>query len=316
MTRFFVRRVAWTVVSLIGVSLITFGLGVLSPGDPAEGTVERRLNQPPPVELVKAERRVLGLDRPITQQYLTWLGRAFHGDFGTSWLRGVRVSEVLAERARPTAALAGTAGLLSVLIGVPIGLLGAVRRNSLADHLCRIASLTGASVPSYFLAYLLILLFAVRLRLLPVYGFGSTSHLVLPAVTLALGPASTLVRLTRSSVLETVSQDFIRTARSKGLNTARIFCLHALRNSLVPILTAIGLSIGRLLAGTIAVETVFAWPGLGDLTVNAIRDHDYPLIQGVVLLSGTVYVVVNFVVDVSYGWADPRVRAGASRGTI
>jgi len=291
--------------------LITFGLGVLAPGDPAEGIVARRLNQPPPTELVEAEREVLGLDRPVPQQYLSWLGRTVQGDLGTSWFRGTSVTELVAERSRPTAALAGTAALLSLLVGVPLGVLSAARRNSLADHLSRIAALAGASVPSYFAAYLLILLFAVRLRLLPVFGFGTPAHLILPAITLALGPASTLVRLTRSSVLDNAGLDFISTARAKGLRTGAIFLRHALRNALVPILTTVGLSLGRLLAGAIAVETVFAWPGLGELVVSAIRDHDYPLVQGVVLLSGAVYVVLNLMIDLSYAWADPRVRGPA-----
>lgn len=300
-------------LALFGVSVLTFALGALAPGDPAEVVVERRLNQPPPRDQVEEERRILGLDRPIPQQYVVWLGQAARGDLGRSWLRDIRVSEALRQRAPQTGALAASAAGLSILMGVPLGVVSAGRRNSVADHLCRIGSLLGASIPSYFAAYLLVFVFAVTLRVLPVFGFGTPAHLVLPAVTLALGPTSALVRLTRSSVLEVLGEDYVRTARAKGLGHTGLLFRHALRNALVPILTVIALSIGHLLAGAIAVETVFAWPGLGDLTVTAIRDRDYPLIQGVVLLSGVTYVLVNFAIDVSYAWTDPRIRIETRR---
>ena len=314
MVSYLARRAAWLALALLGVSVITFALGVLAPGDPAEVVVERRLNQPPPKEMVDEERRILGLDRPIPQQYLTWVGRAVRGDLGRSWLRDLRVSDALRQRVPRTAVLAAAAALLSILIGVPLGVLSAARRNSVADHLCRLGALLGASIPSYFAAYVLIFVFAVTLRALPVFGFGSMAHLVLPAITLALGPASTLSRLTRSSVLEVLGEDYVRTARAKGLRPFGVLLHHALRNALVPILTVTGLSLGHLLAGAIAVETVFAWPGLGDLAVGAIRDRDFPLIQGFVLLSGTAYVLLNFAIDLSYGWADPRIRAESTGG--
>ena len=230
------------------------------------------------------------------------------GDLGRSWLRDLNVSEALRQRVPRTAALAAVAAVISVLIGVPAGVLSAARRNSLADHLCRVGALLGASIPSYFAAYLLIFASAVSVNALPVFGFGTPAHLVLPAVTLALGPASALARLTRSSVLEVLGEDYVRTARSKGVAPPAVLARHALRNALVPILTVTGLSLGNLLAGSLAVETVFAWPGLGDLAVTAIKDRDYPLIQGLVLLSGLTYVLVNFAIDLTYGWADPRIR--------
>ncbi len=314
MVSYLARRAAWLALALLGVSVITFALGVLAPGDPAEVVVERRLNQPPPKEMVDEERRILGLDRPIPQQYMTWLGRAVLGDLGRSWLRDLRVSDALRQRVPRTAVLAAAAAALSIMIGVPLGVLSAARRNSVADHLCRLGALLGASIPSYFAAYVLIFVFSVTLRALPVFGFGSMAHLVLPAITLALGPASTLSRLTRSSVLEVLGEDYVRTARAKGLRPFGVLLHHALRNALVPILTVTGLSLGHLLAGAIAVETVFAWPGLGDLAVGAIRDRDYPLIQGFVLLSGMAYVLLNFAIDLSYGWADPRIRTESTGG--
>jgi len=312
-TRYVAERVAWLLVSLVTLTMITFGLGVLAPGDPAEVVLERRLNQPPPQEQVAAQRRLMGLDRPLAVQYLRWVSSAAQGDLGRSWLKGLRVSEALRERVPRTAALAAAAAAISVLIGVPIGILAAVRRNSLADHACRVAALIGASVPSYFIAYVLILVFAVRFRALPVFGFGSAANLVLPAVTLALGPAAVLARLTRSTVLEVLGEDYIRTARAKGASQPVVLVGHALRNSLIPLLTVVGLSLGHLLGGSLIVEWVFAWPGMGELAISAIHARDYPLIQGFVLFAGSVYVIVNFSVDLGYAWLDPRIRVGGQR---
>ena len=313
MTRLVAERVAWLLASLIALSVVTFGLGVLAPGDPAEVVLEHRLNQPPPAEQVDAQRRVMGLDRPVAVQYLRWLSSAARGDLGSSWLKGLRVSDALRERIPRTTALAAAAAAISILIGAPTGVLAAVRRNSLADNACRTLALVGASVPSYFTAYVLILIFAVRFRALPVFGFGSAANLVLPAVTLALGPAAVLARLTRSTVLDVLGEDYIRTARAKGLRQRTVLVGHALRNAMLPLLTVIGLSLGHLLGGSLIVEWVFAWPGMGELAVSAIQARDYPLIQGFVLFAGAVYVVVNFTVDLGYAWLDPRIRVGGKR---
>jgi len=309
-SRYVAERVAWLLVSLVTLTFITFGLGVLAPGDPAEVVLERRLNQAPPMEQVKVQRRVMGLDRPLATQYLRWLSSAAKGDLGHSWLKGLRVSDALRERIPRTAALAAAAAAISILIGVPTGVLAAVHRNSPIDHACRTLALVGASVPSYFAAYVLILIFAVWFRALPVFGFGSAANLVLPAVTLALGPAAVLARLTRSTVLDVLGEDYIRTARAKGVGQLSVLVAHALRNATVPLLTVMGLSLGHLLGGSLIVEWVFAWPGMGELAISAIHDRDYPLIQGFVLFAGAVYVVVNFTVDLSYAWLDPRIRVG------
>ncbi|MDQ3979777.1 MAG: ABC transporter permease [Actinomycetota bacterium] len=310
MRRYLASRVAWLLLALVGVSVITFALGVLAPGDPAEVVLERRLNQPPPQEQIDEQRRIMGLDRPLPVQYLAWLNRAVRGDLGRSWLKGLGVSEALGQRIPRTAALAFVAAALSIVVGVPAGILAATRRNALADHVCRIAALLGASVPSYFAAYLLILLFAVQLDVLPAFGFGSAGHLVLPAITLALGPAAVLTRLTRSAVLEVLTEDFVRTAHAKGVRQVGVLFRHALRNASVPLLTVAGLSLGHLLGGSLIVEWVFAWPGMGDLAIAAIHDRDYPLIQGFVLFAGLVYVLVNFAIDLGYAWLDPRIRIG------
>ena len=310
MRRYIASRVAWLLLALVGVSVITFALGVLAPGDPAEVVLERRLNQPPPQEQIDEQRRIMGLDRPMPVQYFAWLNRAVRGDLGRSWLKGLGVSEALGQRIPRTAALAFVAAALSIVVGVPAGILAATRRNALADHVCRMAALLGASLPSYFAAYLLILLFAVQLDVLPAFGFGSAGHLVLPAITLALGPAAVLTRLTRSAVLEVLTEDFVRTARAKGVRQVGVLFRHALRNASVPLLTVAGLSLGHLLGGSLIVEWVFAWPGMGDLAIAAIHDRDYPLIQGFVLFAGLVYVLVNFAIDLAYAWLDPRIRVG------
>lgn len=309
MTRYIAERVAWLVLTLIGVSVVTFALGVLAPGDPAEVVLEHRLNQPPPREQVVALRHEMGLDRPLAVQYGRWLSHAVRGDLGSSWLRGIRVSDALQERIPRTLVLAFTAGLLAVLIGVPVGVLAAVKRNALFDQVCRLGALIGASVPSYFAGYVVILIFAVKLRTFPAFGFGSPNHLVLPAVTLALGPAGLLARLTRSSVLDVMSEDFVRTARSKGVGQMRLYA-HVLRNASVPILTVAGLVLGHLLGGSLVVEYVFAYPGMGDLAITAIQARDYPLVQGFVLFSGMAYLLVNFAIDLSYASLDPRIRLG------
>lgn len=304
---------ASVVLALLGVSVLTFALGVLAPGEPAEVVLSRSLGQPPSDEQLEEMRRELGTDRPLVVQYFSWLGGAVRGDFGDSWLRGVRVQDALAERAPRTAALALAGAGLSLVIGIPIGVLAATRRNSVLDHVSRVGALFGASLPSFFIAYVLIYVFAVRFRALPVFGFGSAAHLVLPAVTLALGPAAVLARLTRSAVLEILGEDYVRTARAKGARARAVLFHHALRNALIPVVTVAGLSVGHLLGGSLIVEWVFAWPGMGDLAVSAIHDRDYPLVQGFVLFAAAVYLVVNLLVDLSYARLDPRVRVEGRR---
>ena len=218
----------------------------------------------------------------------------------------------LATRLWSTFKLAIGGLLIATLIAFPLGILAAVRHNTLIDFGARIFSLLGAAMPSYWLAYILILLFAVYLHWLPVAGSGSWRHLILPCFTLGLGGAALLSRLIRSSMLEALGYDYISTARAKGLSERRVILLHALRNVLIPVVTVMGTLLGLLLSGAIIVETVFAWPGLGRLIIDAISFRDYPVIQGFVLFTGTVFVLVNLIVDVSYTWIDPRVRLGAA----
>lgn len=232
------------------------------------------------------------------------------GDLGESWVSGRDVAASIAERLPRTALLAVSALLLSVFIAIPLGVLAAYRRNSVLDHVCRIGALVGASLPGYLTAYVLILFLAVRVRLFPVFGCASASSLVLPALTLALGSSATLTRVTRSTVLDVLGEDYVRTARAKGARTSVVLFRHALRNASLPIVTILGLSLAGLIGGAFIVEWIFAWPGIGTLAVDAINDKDYPMIQGFVLFTAASYVVVNFLTDMAYVSLDPRTRLG------
>ena len=308
MRRYVTRRLASLLVVLWGVSVLSFVLGSIAPGDPAEIRLVRQLGHQPSQEELDAERRRLGLDRSIADQYRSWATGAVRGDLGRSWGSGQEVAGMLWERFPRTALLAVTALTVSMAVALPLGVMAARRRNSVADHSSRIAALLGASLPGFFIAYLLMYLFGVRLQVLPVFGFSSAQHLVLPSVTLALGSAAILTRLTRSSLLEVLGDDFIRAGRAMGLPSKAILFRHGLRNALIPILTVAGLSFGHLMAGAVVVEWIFNWPGLGKLAIDAIHSRDYPLVQGFVLFTGTVFVLVNLVTDLAYTWADPRVR--------
>lgn len=310
MWRYLAARLVWLPIVLLGVSLLSFGFGTVAPGDPARAILEQSLGEPPTEAQVARMQREMGLDRPFAVQYGAWLVDVGQGDLGDSWATGRPVSAMLGDHAPRTVALAVAAAAIAVAIGLPAGFVAAFRRDRLADHTSRAGSILGASVPSYVLAYLLILAFAVRLNLLPAFGADSWRHLLLPALTLAVGPAAILSRLTRSTVLDVLGQDYVRTARAKGLSLRRLASIHVLRNALIPLLTAAVISLGHLLGGSVIVEWIFSWPGLGKLTIDAIRSRDYPLVQGVILLAGVTFVVLNLLTDLAYGWLDPRVRLG------
>lgn len=308
MRRYIARRLVSLAVVLWGVSVLSFGLGSLAPGDPAQILLERSLGHPPTEEQLVGKRHEMGLDRPVLVQYGDWVSGAVRGDLGQSYGNDEAVVDLIRERFPRTALLAVTALAMAVCIALPIGVIAAYRRNSIVDHSSRVIALLGASLPSFFMGYLLMFVFGVKLQLLPVFGFTSAQHLVLPAVTLALGGSALLTRLTRSSLLEVLGEDYIQVSRAKGMRERTVLFRHGLRNALIPILTVIGLSLGHLLAGAVIVEWIFSWPGLGKLAVDAIHERDLPLIQGFVLFSGTVFVLINLVTDLAYSWADPRVR--------
>ena len=311
MLRYIARRLAYLVPVWLGISILAFALALLAPGDPVRQILQAGGIDAPSPEQVMAMRRELGLDQPGPVRYAIWLGDAVRGDLGRSYRTGEPVLQSLIDRFPRTAMLALLAVGLGLIIAVPLGIVSALFRDSAVDQLARLGALIGASVPSFWLAYLLILFFAVQMRVLPVAGASEPRHIVLPALTLAIGAAASLTRLTRSAMLEEMFQDYVRTARSKGLRERAVVVVHALRNALIAIVTITGIRLAALLGGAVIVETIFAWPGIGKYVVDSIFNRDYPTIQGFVLFTGTVVLLVNLAVDVSYVWLDPRVRLGA-----
>ncbi len=311
MRSYLLARVAALLPVLLGVSLLAFALANLAPGDPAE-QVLRQGGQEPSPEQVQVLRHQLGLDAPFAVRYARWLAAVLHGDLGRSYADRRPVAQELARRFPATLELAAGALLLALAIGIPGGVLAAVRRDTLFDHACRTVALLLASLPGFALALFLIYLFAVRLHLLPVagYGGGDLRHLALPALSLSAATAATLLRLTRASLLEVWGMEFVRTARAKGLSEPAILWRHALRNALLPTVTVAATSFGRMLGGAAIVEVIFAWPGIGKYVVDAIYARDYPVIQGFVLWMGATFVLVNLATDLLYRRIDPRIRLG------
>ena len=304
------RRCLMLVPTLFGVTLITFLLSVAAPGNPADTLIRRLESRAPlPGELAAVEKE-LGLDRPLVTRYLHWVGQAVQGDLGTSFSTRAPVARELGRRIPFTLQLAVPAALLALVLALPLGTFCALHRNRIADQVIRVASLATASLPSFWLALLLILVFSVHLSLVPVAGRGGAVTYVLPVLALALEPAAVLARFTRSTMLETLGEDYVRTARSKGLSAWVVIGRHALRNAMIPAVTYFGSRFAGLLTGAVLVESIFVWPGLGQLTVNAVAERDYPMIQGVVLFAGVTFAVFNLLVDLSYGLIDPRIRLG------
>ena len=298
-----IRRLVLLVPTLLGVVTLVFAFLHLVPGDP----VEIMLGESAAPADVAALRHELGLDRPLPAQYVGFLVRVARGDLGESLVFHEPVARVIGERYPATLALAGAALVLALATSLPLGVAAALRPGSAVDRLARFASLAGVCLPGFWLGPLLILVFAIHLRWLPVSGRGGLAHLVLPAVTLGLGMAGILVRLTRASMLGALREDYVRTARAKGAPAWRVVGVHALRNALIPVTTVAGLQTGALLGGAVITETVFAWPGLGRLVVQAIGARDYPLVQGCVLAIGLTYVLVNTLTDLLHGVIDPRL---------
>jgi peptide/nickel transport system permease protein len=316
LTAYIARRVAYLIPVWLGITLLAFALTALAPGDPARIYFERtRGRQPSPQELEMVRDR-FGLDNPAYQQYFDWVGGALRGDLGESYSTGRPVAEELVNRLPATLQLAAAATAVTVLIAVPVGILAALRRNSILDQITRALSMLGASIPSFWLGLLLIILFSVKLQLLPSSGRGGLEHLVLPALALGLGDAAIVARLTRSSLLEVLTEDYVTTARSKGISERRVISHHVLRNSLAAIVTEIGVLFGFLLAYSAVVEVIFVWPGIGRLAVEAIGQRDYTMIQGFVVFAGTIFVLISLVVDLMYLWLDPRVTLGSRRTVV
>jgi peptide/nickel transport system permease protein len=306
--RFVLRRLAYLLPVWIGISLVAFMLANLAPGDPARLALQRELGRQPTAEETAVVREQMGLNDAAPIRYLNWLGDALTGDLGTSYRTGQPVLDSLADRFPTTLQIAGFGLLLAIAIAIPLGILAAVYRQGPIDHFSRVIALLGASMPSYWVAYLLILLLSVRLGWLPVAGSQTWKHAVMPALTLGIGGSASLMRLTRSEMLETLNQDYIRTARAKGLRSRPLMLGHALRNTMIPLSTVLGMRFAGMLGGAVIVETIFSWPGIGKLVVDAIFDRDYPMIQGFVIFMGTAFLLINLIVDLGYGVIDPRIR--------
>jgi len=307
MLTWILRRILAVVPVLFGVTLAVFSMLFLVPGDPVKMMLAEFVTNPDQVAQMRAQ---LHLDEPILKQYGRFVTSAVRGDLGTSIRSRRPVATEIGENLASTAQLAVAAMLVAIAIGVPLGLLAALSRNSWLDVLSMGTALLGVSMPSFWLGLLLIFVFSLHLAWFPATGGGDLHHLVLPAVTLGLVAAAIIARLTRSSMLEVLGQDYVRTARAKGLGGFSVVVRHALKNALIPIITIFGLQFGNLLAGAVIVETVFSRPGLGRLIVGGILSKDFPLVQGTVLFVATTYVLINVLVDVAYAYADPRIRFG------
>lgn len=304
MGNYVLTRAGYSVFVLWGALTIIFIAIRIVPGDPASLMVGTSGT----AEDVAALNRRLGLDDPLPTQYVQYLGDAARLDFGESLWLNRPVGEEVAGRIAATSRLAAVAVVLALLVSFPLGMIAALKRRTPVDGAISVVSLIGQSVPSFWLGIMLILVFARQLRLLPSAGSQTWQHLVLPAITLALPLVGVLTRLVRSGMLDVLYEDYIRTARAKGLRPNVVLSRHALRNMLIPVITVVGLQIGNLLGGAVIVETVFGWPGIGRLLVDAIAQRDYPLVQAAILLITATFIAINLLVDLSYGYLDPRIR--------
>ena len=305
MQGYVVGRLIQAAAALLGVTAVAFLLVSLS-GDPAFILLSPEAGE----EQRAAFRKIYGLDRPLPLQYARYVGHVVRGDFGSSFAQGRRAIIVVLERVPATLILTAAAVALGIGMGIPAGVIAAVKANRAVDRAVMALVLLGQSVPTFWLGLVMIRIFAVNLRWLPVSGYGTALHLAMPAVVLGLYLAALLARVTRSEMVEALTQDYVRTARAKGLSETAVTIAHALKNALLPIVTLIGLQLGALLGGAVITETVFAWPGIGTLVLDAILRKDYPVVLAAVELVAAAFIVINMSLDLFYGLLDPRVRAG------
>ncbi|WP_163130953.1 ABC transporter permease subunit [Agarivorans sp. Alg241-V36] len=335
MFQFIIKKLMLVIPTFIGITLLTFTLIRLIPGDPIEVMAGERGVSPERHAALRAE---LGLDQPLLVQYFDYVKNIASGDLGRSLITKTPVTEEFMTLFPATVELASCAALFAILVGLPCGIIAAVKRGSLFDHSVMTFSLTGYSMPIFWWALLLMLVFSVNLGITPVSGrldvtfwidevtgfmlidtllsdedgafLSALHHLVLPSIVLGTIPMAVIARMTRSSMLEVLGEDYIRTARSKGMAPLRVIVVHALRNALIPVITVIGLQVGILLSGAILTETIFAWPGIGKWLIESIGRRDYPVVQGGILIVATIIIVVNLIVDILYGVVNPRIRHG------
>ncbi|MEA2512045.1 MAG: peptide/nickel transport system permease protein [Thermomicrobiales bacterium] len=318
MGRYLLRRLIISIPVLFGITLVTYFIVNLAPGDPVSAMIDPEQISALGPGWLEQQKHALGLDRPLPIRYLLWLKEAAQGNLGFSYTDRQPIADKIVERVWPTLKLMLTVQVLALAIAVPIGVLSAVKQYSWIDYLATIFGFTTISIPAFFLALAAIYVFAVKLRWLPTAGMATIGqppslidalkHLILPAVVLGLGQAAPLIRYTRSSMLETVRQDYVRVARAKGLTERVVVYGHALRNALIPLVTVIALNLPQLLGGTVIIEQIFAWPGMGTLAITAVRGRDYPTIMAINLIGAVAIVVSNLIADVVYAWIDPRIK--------
>lgn len=308
MLKYILKRLLLVFVVVLGVTVVTFSAMQSAPGDPAEMIAVARYGEDLTQEEIEWVRVTEGLDAPVYIQYLGWLGHILRLDLGKSLITYEDVLEEILTRFPATLVLTISSLILSLLIALPMGIISAVRKNTIVDNACMTGALLGVSMPNFWLGLLLIWLFAVSLGLLPSFGYGSIKHLILPTITLGTSMAAITTRLTRSSMLDVLNQDYIVTAKAKGLDEKTILLRHALKNAMLPVITFVGLQLGFLLGGAVIVETIFAWPGIGKLLVDSIYARDFALIQGCVLFIAVIFALANLAVDILYAYLDPRIR--------
>lgn len=315
MLKYIIKRVLQAIPLLLLVSIITFMIINFAPGDPVNMFINPDTSDPVDVEMM---RHNLGLDKPLPVRYAIWLGNVLQGDLGVSFLHSRPVTDLILERVPNTIQLSVVAILLSFMVSIPAGIISAVKRNSIADYSFSTFALIGISIPSFWFGLMLILLFSLKLGWLPSGGMRENFdqfvlvdrfiHIIMPAAVLALGSMASQMRYMRSSMLEVLRQDYIRTARSKGLSESLVLFKHALRNSLLPIITMLGFIIPGLVSGAVMTETIFSWPGMGRLSVEATFNRDYPVMLGVIMMSSTLVVLGSLIADILYALADPRIK--------
>jgi peptide/nickel transport system permease protein len=303
MKTFFLRRLLQSLVVLLGVSFVVFFILFLT-GDPAAVMLPPEAS----AEDIRNFRESMGFNDPFFVQYGRFLVGALRGNFGTSIRHGEPAFTLVVERMPATFELAGAALVIALLLAIPAGIVSAVRRNTIVDYISTVVALLGQSMPTFWLGIMLILFFSVQFQVLPSSGRGTWQHLVLPAITLGLFTTARITRLTRSGMLEVLNQDYIRTAKAKGVSDPPVVWKHALKNAAIPIVTIVGIELGTLLGGSVITETIFAWPGVGRLSVQAIYNRDYPVVQAAVFLLATTFILVNLLVDLVYTYLDPRIR--------
>ena len=308
------KRMLQLIPALFLVSVVSFSIIYFAPGDPAETLCTGPDGNANP-KSVEEFRIKMGLDKPLHTQYLIWLNNVLHGDFGYSYQSENPVFDHIKRAFGATFKLSVVSLIISLAISIPLGIISAIKQNSPVDVTCMVGASLGVSMPNFWLGLLLMLLFGVYLHWLPVAGYGDggdLEHILLPAITLGTGSAAITARLMRSSMLEALGQDYIQTARAKGVSERIVIGKHALKNALIPVVTMVGLNFGYLLNGSIVVETIFGWPGIGRLTIDSINMRDYMMVQGCILFVAILFVVINLLVDISYRYIDPRIRYEAA----